>query len=78
MNEALVAAASLSPGLAPPGLDRAAGVQQTSLQAGLSVAFGSESALVIGDPNHSVLKSLSGKFTNLPNITLAELRPFRY
>ena len=41
-----------------------------SLDAGLSATFGEESAVVIGNTNHSVLKSMSASLTEIPRVSL--------
>ncbi len=49
------------------GNDRAA-----SLQAGLTSAFSIDQAFLMGDPNHSVLRSLSVTLGAVPQVSLAE------
>ena len=43
-----------------------------SLDAGLSATFSDESAVVIGNTNHSVLKSMSASLTEVPRVSLRE------
>lgn len=43
-----------------------------SLDAGLTTAFGSEAAIVIGDANHSVLSALGNTLNEVPRVSLRE------
>ncbi len=43
-----------------------------SLNAGLAATFGEESAVVVGNTNHSVLKSMSASLTEVPRVSLRE------
>ena len=55
-----------------PGLDRTVGVNRDALDAGFSATFGADAAVVIGDTNHSVLKSLSKQLPKDPQIVLRQ------
>ena len=48
-----------------------------SLDAGLAATFGEESAVVVGNTNHSVLKSMSASLTEVPRVSLREPKEAR-
>ena len=43
-----------------------------SMDAGLAATFGKDSAVVLGNTNHSVLKSMSASLTEVPRVSLRE------
>ncbi len=53
-------------------IGQAEGDLAASMEAGLAPAFGDEAAVVIGDANHSVLRSLSNSLSEVPRVSLRE------
>ena len=45
---------------------------EASLDAGLAAVFGKEAAVVLGNTNHSVLKSMSATLSEVPRVSLRE------